>query len=413
MKKILAIFLGVLLWAQMAYADACSTGLMPLFTSAQAKELCATFPISSVATSALLPNASNTLDLGATSFPWRTIYLGTSRISLTSDILRVRQDAQRLFTWDASSDTAFTATFGDAGTTAVQGLTMSASTSDSDDDSTFSLAGGGAVGPTRGASVVLEGNEVSGGGDARVASGSASGSVVEIVSADDAQRPIIFTSSADTAMEIEWGDAGTTAVQDLAIAASTADADDDSTLYACGGGAYASDGSRGACIILPGEEVSGGSDISYVAGGSDTHIFKTGSTTTASIGATGLITAAAGVTATTGAITATAGDVVITAGDLSIVATGKTIEYETGTAGSACMGTSTFNGTTAVTVSTTCAAATSKIFFSPTSDGSGTSTNDQSGCWATNIVADTSFDLDCSDAAMSSTLNWIIYHESP
>lgn len=107
------------------------------------------------------------------------------------------------------------------------------------------------------------------------------------------------------------------------------------------------------------------------------------------------------------------GDVVVTRGDLSIVTTGKTIEYETGTAASACMGTSTFNGTTAVTVSTTCATTGSKIFFSPTSDGSGTPTNDQSGCWATNISNGVSFDLDCSDAAMSSTLNWVIYHEAP
>lgn len=196
MKKILALIASLLV-AQSAHADACSAALVPTFPANQATKLCATFPISSVALATLRPGTDNAFDLGATSYSWRTLYLGTSRISLTSDILRVRQDANRLFTWDGSSDTALTFTFGDGGTTATQ----------------------------------------------------------------------IFTASA-----------------------STADADDDSTYRICGGGAYAADGSRGACIVLPGEEVVGGGDISYVAGGSDTHVFYTGSTQTASISAAGLLT---------------------------------------------------------------------------------------------------------------------------
>lgn len=169
MKRIVSLLIAVLLAlnTSTAFADSCSVALIPAFTPQQAVKLCATFPISSVATATLRPDASNTLDLGATSFPWRTLYLGTSRISLTSDILRVEQDAQRLFTWDASSDTAFTATFGDGGTTATQILVSSASTADADDDSTWRLCGGGGYSATgsRGACISLPGEEVAGGGD--------------------------------------------------------------------------------------------------------------------------------------------------------------------------------------------------------------------------------------------------------
>lgn len=108
-----------------------------------------------------------------------------------------------------------------------------------------------------------------------------------------------------------------------------------------------------------------------------------------------------------------ANDVVLTSGDLSLLATGKTIEYETGTAASACMGTGTLNGTTAATISTTCATTNSKIFISKTSDGSGSAANDQVGAWATNIVNGVSFDIDSGDANDSATLNWVIFHEAP
>lgn len=170
MKKILIAVLLALntLCAGNAHAISCAAGLMPPFSWNQANLLCSTFPISSTATATLKPNGDNTLDLGATSFSWRTLYLGTSRISLTSDILRVRQDAQRIFTWDASSDTAFTWKFGDAGVTAVQQLTVSGSTPDADDDSSLILTGAGAYASdgTRGASIVLPGEEVAGGSDA-------------------------------------------------------------------------------------------------------------------------------------------------------------------------------------------------------------------------------------------------------
>lgn len=123
------------------------------------------------------------------------------------------------------------------------------------------------------------------------------------------------------------------------------------------------------------------------------------------IASTGVVTAAAGLTATTG-------DVIVTSGDVSLVASGKTLEVETGTAASACFGTSTANGTTAVTVTTTCAVTGSLIFISNTGDPSGNAAN-VNACWATNIQTGVSFDIDCADADMNQTLVWGILHEAP
>lgn len=95
-------------------------------------------------------------------------------------------------------------------------------------------------------------------------------------------------------------------------------------------------------------------------------------------------------------------------GHLTFDTSGKTIKIPDNTTASACMGTATANGTTAVTVSTTCASTGARIFISATSDGTGTSTNDQGACWTTNIVNGVSFDLDCPDAANNATYNWLI-----
>lgn len=128
-------------------------------------------------------------------------------------------------------------------------------------------------------------------------------------------------------------------------------------------------------------------------------------TTALTIGPTQLVTAANGVTVTAGNVTATNGEIVSST-------SGKTVALQEATAGAACMGTATANGTTAVTVSTTCATTGSRIFISRTGDGSGSAANDQVGCWTTNIVNATSFDLDCSDANDNATFNWIIFHEA-
>lgn len=326
MKKVLlSVFLGLLIAPNANAVPSCGSSLMPAFTANQATQLCKTF--GSAVSQSLIPSASNTYDLGSASLPWRTLYTGTSRIALTSDILRVRQDAQRLFTWDASSDVLLTQTFGDAGTTAVQFFTISASTADADDDSTLVLAGGGAAG-----------------------------------------------------------------------------------------------GTRGASITLPGEEVSGGSDITYTAGTSDTHIFTAAATTLLTIGADAVLTVGAG-----GGLSATSGNNLdlkavngfvdiytgvtptrmarFSTGDMSLTTSG-TVALQEATAGTKCMGTVTASGTTAVSVATTCATTGSRIFITRSSAPSGTAQ-----CWQTNIVTGTSFDLDC-DGAETGTFDWIIIHEA-
>lgn len=311
MKRVLTLLIAVLLalntsGLETAYAaPGCAASLMPAFTAYQATILCKS--MGSAIGFSQIPAVDNSIDLGSAAFTWRTLYTGTSIIAKTSEILRVRQDPNRLFTFDGSSDTALTLTFGD----------------------------------------------------------------------------------------------GTTAVQKLTISAATADAADDGTLQLCGGGAYAADGSRGACIILPGEEVSGGSDISYVAGGGDTHIFYTGSTQTMSIGTTGLVTTAAGLTNTTGATTNSA------AADFIASTSGGTLSLQEATAGATCMGSFTANGITQVDVTTSCATTGSRLFFTKTS----TSTVNGS-CYVFAAPNNTLFSVKCL-ATDTGTYNYIIIHEAP
>lgn len=98
-------------------------------------------------------------------------------------------------------------------------------------------------------------------------------------------------------------------------------------------------------------------------------------------------------------------DVVVTA-DVDLTTTGKTLLVETGTAASACAGTATANGTTAVVISTTCAATGAHIFISRNAAPSGTAQ-----CWTDTIVNGTSFNLDCSGAE-TGTFEWWIIKES-
>lgn len=94
--------------------------------------------------------------------------------------------------------------------------------------------------------------------------------------------------------------------------------------------------------------------------------------------------------------------------DIIVGTSGKTLSLQEATAGSKCMGSVTFNGTTAVTTSTTCALTGARIFLTPTSDPTGSTA---AYCWVTNIVTGVSFDVDC-DQANDGTANWLIVKES-
>jgi hypothetical protein len=180
---------------------------------------------------------------------------------------------------------------------------------------------------------------------------------------DDASRLIRFTAASDAALAMKFGDAGTTATQQLTISASTADADDDGSLILCGGGAYGTAGNRGACITLSGEEVGSGGNAIINTGAGDALILQVGDTTEATLtdnqiavsgaafeivpGATsfairnyadstnnliiadaGTVTSAAGITATTGNITSTAGSLVATADSKGVVVGSSTFDAD-------------------------------------------------------------------------------------
>lgn len=89
--------------------------------------------------------------------------------------------------------------------------------------------------------------------------------------------------------------------------------------------------------------------------------------------------------------------------------TGKTIGIQEATAATACSGSLTFNGTTPVVTTTTCATTGSRIFLTPTSDPTGATA---AYCWISAISTGVSFSVDC-DQANDGTANWMIVHEAP
>lgn len=182
MKKIFLKLLAALLIPVVAMADDTAwNGTLPM---GNYKWLSSRYAATGVDLDLLRMNSSGDLELNAPVSGRSIIFqvAKTTEFSLSNDlialsgttstlqsagglVLKADADANRVFTFDASSDSALTATFGDGGTTATQILTISASTADADDDSSLVLAGGGAAGGTRGASITLPGEEVAGGSD--------------------------------------------------------------------------------------------------------------------------------------------------------------------------------------------------------------------------------------------------------
>lgn len=106
-------------------------------------------------------------------------------------ILRIAEDAQRLFTFNASSDTALTLQFGDAGVTAAQAWSITASTADADDDSELSLSGGGSSSNSRGAYIALTGNEATPPGRITLAAGNVANAHIRLVTEDTSSTVVI------------------------------------------------------------------------------------------------------------------------------------------------------------------------------------------------------------------------------
>lgn len=169
--KIGLSLLIVLITAQIAVADTCSKNLMPLFTGPQAAEICASFSAGTIGTLAngtyaVARNAANSANINV----WRVNSSDDTVINSSAAddlILQLEDDAQRLISFDASSDTSLRMFWGDGGTTASQDLYILAGTANGDDDSTLTIGGGGGTGAdsARGAYIQTKGLDV-GGADA-------------------------------------------------------------------------------------------------------------------------------------------------------------------------------------------------------------------------------------------------------
>jgi hypothetical protein len=88
---------------------------------------------------------------------------------------------------------------------------------------------------------------------------------------------------------------------------------------------------------------------------------------------------------------------------------GKTLSIQEATAASACSGTLTCNGSTDVTVSTTCATTGSRIFLQRSS----ADTDGVGQMYVKSISNGVSFTVNCVTVADTSTMNWLIIHEAP
>ncbi len=118
---------------------------------------------------------------------------------------------------------------------------------------------------------------------------------------------------------------------------------------------------------------------------------------------TGSITSSTGITATTGNITATAGNLVATAGNLALNGAASKVILNVGTAASASAGTATLGAGGTVTVSTSAVTAASLIYVSCNTPAG---TQGILSAPSASIVAATSFVINSSNAADTSTVNW-------
>ncbi len=187
-------------------------------------------------------------------------------------IIKVDGDANRIFTFDASQDTALTMVFGDSSTTTNQGFKITGGGGTDEDDTRLGLAGGSDTNITEGAYILMEGNEYGTGGNFTASTGDAAGSDMVLDATDDitlrpamdANRLITFDAVSDTVMSMFFGDGSTTANQTFSISGAGGANDDDTRLSFGGGSAI--NVTEGGIIQINGNEFSGGGDVTVAAG---------------------------------------------------------------------------------------------------------------------------------------------------
>ena len=326
-------------------------------------------------------------------------YTGTAAVLQSAGTLQLKlaADANRLVTFTAASDTAIVQSFGDA--TASQVFDILGTTANASDTQVVRITGGGAAeDAARGSFIYLGGADVGGAnaGDAYLAATDdiffqTSASGVQALSINDSQVINVGPNTA-AARSVTWGNSGTTATQALSILASTADADDDSTLNLCAGGACTFN--RGPSISLAGNETASAGDMVLTSGGGANADIKI-----KLFGTNGALSIA-------NSSDVTMWDIVEATGVLRSSLTGATIAVDSGTAASACKGTLTANGATPVVTNTTCAATGAIPFLQKTN----ASTAANGTCTVTAVTNATSFTVECL-ANDTGTYSWWILKE--
>lgn len=224
---------------------------------------------------------------------------------------------------------------------------------------------------------------------------------VDIFARGDAQRKFSLDAASDTALTLKYGDGGTTAAQWLTVSPATGDADDDGRILVGGGGDASN--ARGAYASFSGNEEATVPGAAQIVAGN----VGTGKVQLRTIGAQPIEIE------TTNAVRwnfEADGDLSndgTNGGQLQLSKAGTTLALQEATAGSACMGTLTFNGATPVVTSTTCATTGARIFLTRTSAET-TALNP----YVSAITNGTSFAV-TSEAGDTGTANWIIFKEAP
>jgi len=183
-----------------------------------------------------------------------------------------------------------------------------------------------------------------------------SSSPINMYARGDAQRKFSLDGSSDTAITFKFGASGT-AAQWLTMSADSADAADSDRLFLGGGGDAAN--TRGGYISLSGNEEAVSPGAAQLVAGN----VAGGKVQLRTIGAQDVEVE------TTNAVRWTFqadGDLAndgTNGGQLQLSKAGTTLALQEATAGSACMGTLTFNGATPVVTATTCASTGARIFL--------------------------------------------------
>lgn len=193
------------------------------------------------------------------------------------------------------------------------------------------------------------------------------------------------------------------------ITTNTVDTTDNAAICIAGAGACVTSGIRGGYATFAGNEASDTGSVRIQSGNTATGLLTIYAPNASAYIGFGTNNNNDWQFIRSGSVTAFRNNASAAAGDIELSTTKTTLALQEGTAASRCMGPGTFNGTTAVTITTTCATTGSRIILTPTSDPTGATA---AYCWYTNIVNNTSFDVDC-DQANDGTFSWQIIHEAP